>query len=60
MFVAGEPLNAKDDIYLSIHDRRAREALTVALGEDPAGGLRGHFDLVLDADGRFEQAAAIA
>jgi protocatechuate 3,4-dioxygenase beta subunit len=60
MFVAGEPLNAKDGIYQSIHDRRARDALTVALSADPDGGLRGTFDLVLDADGRFEQAAAIA
>lgn len=61
MFVDGEARNAKDWIYNSIHDKRARAALTVALRPAPRGaGLVGTFDLVLDADGRFDQAAAIA
>jgi protocatechuate 3,4-dioxygenase beta subunit len=56
MFVAGEPKNADDWIYESIGDKKAREALTVALA--PASGpdakLAGTFDLVVAADGRAE------
>ena len=50
MYVAGEPLNARDGLYSSIRDARQREAVTVKL--DPANGietgaLAGQFDLVL-------------
>jgi protocatechuate 3,4-dioxygenase beta subunit len=50
MYVAGEPLNARDGLYASIADPRRRAALTVAL--EPAGGieegaLAGVFDVVL-------------
>lgn len=56
MFVAEEPLNAKDGIYNTIRDRKARETLTVSLTEDPSGAakLAGNFDIVLAADGRFD------
>lgn len=61
MFVAGDPHNARDAIYNSITDKRARAALTVELKPGPdSTGLVGVFDVVLDADGRFDQAAAIA
>lgn len=62
MFVADEPANAKDWIYNEIHDRRQRDALTVKLVETrlASAQLAGTFDIVLDADGRFDQAAAIA
>src|SRR5215210_8321124 len=49
MYVAGEPLNARDSLYASIRDLRQREAVTVALtsanGIEP-GALAGTFDLV--------------
>ena len=50
MYVAGEPGNARDDLYRAIRDPRQRAAVTVAL--EPANGiedgaLAGAFDLVL-------------
>jgi protocatechuate 3,4-dioxygenase beta subunit len=50
MYVAGEPLNARDGLYNSIRDPRQRDAVTVRL--EPANGiengaLAGKFDLVL-------------
>src|SRR3954451_1049969 len=50
MYVAGEPGNARDDLYRAIRDPRQRAAETVAL--EPANGiedgaLAGAFDLVL-------------
>ena len=50
MYVAGEPLNARDGLYSRIRDAPAREAVTVRL--DPANGiengaLAGTFDIVL-------------
>jgi protocatechuate 3,4-dioxygenase beta subunit len=50
MYVAGEPLNARDLLYTQIADRRQRDAVTVRL--DPAdgiepGALAGEFDIVL-------------
>lgn len=50
MYVAGEPLNARDGLYSRIRDPRQRDAVTVRL--DPASGiengaLAGTFDLVL-------------
>jgi protocatechuate 3,4-dioxygenase beta subunit len=50
MYVAGEPGNARDDLYRAIRDPRQRAAVTVALepanGIEP-GALAGAFDLVL-------------
>ena len=50
MYVAGEPLNARDGLYASIREPRQRHAVTVALtpanGIEP-GALAGTFDLVL-------------
>jgi protocatechuate 3,4-dioxygenase beta subunit len=56
MFVRGEPRNAEDGIYQEIRDRKARDALTVALrpGDAPAAKLAATFDLILAADGRSE------
>lgn len=50
MYVAGEPLNARDFVYARIADQRQRAAVTVAL--QPANGLEdgalvGEFDIVL-------------
>ena len=50
MYVADEPLNARDFLYSRIADRRQRDAVTVAL--QPANGiedgaLAGTFDIVL-------------
>ena len=50
MYVAGEPLNARDGLYASLRDPRQRGAVTVRL--DPANGietgaLAGTFDIVL-------------
>lgn len=52
MYVAGEPLNARDFLYARIADRRQRDAVTVAL--QPANGiedgaLAGTFDIVVGA-----------
>jgi protocatechuate 3,4-dioxygenase beta subunit len=47
MYVAGEPLNARDGLLQSVRDRAARESLIVPLA--PASGeLSGAFDIVLD------------
>ena len=55
MYVAGEPLNARDALLNSIRDADARARLIVEL--EPVPGTRnelgGRFDLVLAADGRF-------
>lgn len=55
MYVAGEPLNARDALLNSVRDPDARARLIVAL--EPVPGARdelsGRFDLVLAADGRF-------
>lgn len=50
MYVAGEPLNARDGNYASLRDSRARDAVTVRL--EPANGLEngalaGKFDIVM-------------
>jgi protocatechuate 3,4-dioxygenase beta subunit len=50
MYVAGEPLNARDGLYNSIRDPAARAAVTVALAPAPEiepGAIAGRFDLVL-------------
>src|SRR5215217_6514819 len=50
MYVAGEPLNARDGLYASIRDPRQREAVTVALAPGNGvenGALVGTFDIVL-------------
>ena len=56
MFVAGEPKNADDWIYQSIHDKQARDALTVSLAPSttPDAKLAATFDLIVAADGRAE------
>jgi protocatechuate 3,4-dioxygenase beta subunit len=49
MYVAGEPGNARDGVYLAIRDPAARARVTVAL--DPAqepDALAGRFDIVLE------------
>src|SRR5829696_1285856 len=50
MYVAGEPLNARDGLYQAIRDPRQRAAVTVRL--EPANGieagaLAGQFDITL-------------
>jgi protocatechuate 3,4-dioxygenase beta subunit len=50
MYVAGEPLNARDGLYNSIRDPEARAAVTVALAPAPQvepGAIAGSFDIVL-------------
>lgn len=50
MYVAGEPLNARDGILRSIADPAQRASVEVALAEAPeieAGALAGTFDLVI-------------
>ncbi|HEX2113017.1 MAG TPA: intradiol ring-cleavage dioxygenase [Alphaproteobacteria bacterium] len=50
MYVAGEPLNARDGLYNSIRDPAARAAVTVALLDAPEiepDSIAGRFDLVL-------------
>ncbi|WP_420349808.1 hypothetical protein [Pelagibius sp.] len=48
MYLAGEPLNARDFLYNAIRDPAARASVTVAFEEGPEGGPpRGRFDLVL-------------
>jgi len=50
MYVAGEPLNARDGVYAGIRDPRQREAVTVALAPGNGienGALVGTFDIVL-------------
>lgn len=50
MYVAGEPLNARDSLYNSIRDPAARAAVTVDLAPAPdlePGSLAGRFDIVL-------------
>ena len=46
MYVAGEPLNARDGLYNSL-SRLAQERVTVALAPDGTGGWNGHFRIVL-------------
>lgn len=55
MYVAGEPLNARDGLLNGIRDPDARARLIVALEPVPGtrGELSGSFDLVLAADGSF-------
>ncbi len=50
MYVAGEPLNARDGLLQSVRDRAARESLIVPLkaGLGEPGSLEGTFDIVLD------------
>lgn len=50
MYVAGEPLNARDGLLQSVRDRAARESLIVPLGASSreAGALEGVFDVVVD------------
>jgi protocatechuate 3,4-dioxygenase beta subunit len=50
MYVAGEPLNARDGLYNSIRDADSRAAVTVALAPVPTlepGAVGGTFDIVL-------------
>ena len=50
MYVAGEPLNARDGVYGAIPDRRQRDAVTVRLAAAngiEAGAQAGQFDIVL-------------
>jgi protocatechuate 3,4-dioxygenase, beta subunit len=50
MYVAGEPLNARDGLYASLRDRRQRDAVTVRLvpaNGIEAGALAGAFDIVM-------------
>jgi protocatechuate 3,4-dioxygenase, beta subunit len=50
MYVAGEPLNARDGVYNAIRDPAARARVTVALdaAQDlEPGALAGRFDIVL-------------
>lgn len=49
MYLAGAPENARDFLLRGIGDRKAREALIVALERSPNAGseLAGHFDVVL-------------
>jgi len=50
MYVAGEPLNARDFLYAHIRDPAQRAAVTVALEPAPrieSGALLGTFDIVL-------------
>lgn len=46
MYVAGEPLNARDGLYNSLN-RPAQERVTVALTPDGQGGWTGRFRIVL-------------
>ena len=53
MYVAGEPLNARDGLYNRIRDERARASVTVDLVPDTSvgpDGLSGRFDIVLGRD----------
>jgi protocatechuate 3,4-dioxygenase beta subunit len=50
MYVAGDPANENDGLYMSIRDDRVRESVTVRL--EPANGvedgaLAGVFDIVV-------------
>jgi len=50
MYVAGEALNQSDSLYVSIRDRRQREAVTIALVPAEGievGALAGEFTIVL-------------
>jgi len=48
MYLAGEPLNARDFLYNAIRDPAARASVTVAFDAEAEGGRpRGRFDLVL-------------
>jgi protocatechuate 3,4-dioxygenase beta subunit len=50
MYVAGEPLNERDELYASLRDPRQRAAVTVRLAEANGieiGALAGTFDIVL-------------
>jgi protocatechuate 3,4-dioxygenase beta subunit len=51
MYVAGEPLNARDGLLQAVRDRAARESLVVPLrpSSREGGALEGVFDIVLDA-----------
>ncbi|KAA2242135.1 protocatechuate 3,4-dioxygenase [Salinarimonas soli] len=46
MYVAGEPLNARDGLLQGVRDRAARESLIVPLSPSPEG-LEATFDIVL-------------
>jgi protocatechuate 3,4-dioxygenase beta subunit len=50
MYVAGEPLNARDGLLQAVRDRAARESLIVPLraSSREAGALEGTFDIVID------------
>jgi protocatechuate 3,4-dioxygenase beta subunit len=54
MYVAGEPLNGRDFVLNRIEDEALRESVIVALKPAESGSWRGHFRIVLAADGRFE------
>jgi protocatechuate 3,4-dioxygenase, beta subunit len=50
MYIAGEPGNARDGLFNSIRDERARRSVTVELAQARGGdALAGRFDLVLRA-----------
>lgn len=51
MYVAGEPLNARDGLLNGIRDPRARQSVIVPLAaanDGEAGAVQGRFDIVLD------------
>jgi protocatechuate 3,4-dioxygenase, beta subunit len=51
MYVAGEPGNDRDGVFLGVSDPAARASLVVALAPAPEIGqdaLAGRFDIVLD------------
>lgn len=50
MYIAGHPLNARDFLYRSIDDARARDSVSVRFGPAPQVGpdaVAGNFDIVL-------------
>lgn len=57
MYVAGESKNRDDFVLNRISDPQLREQVIVALTADDAGQWRGHFRIVLAADGRFQALA---
>jgi protocatechuate 3,4-dioxygenase beta subunit len=55
MYVAGEPLNSRDFLLNRISDEALRQSVIVELSPTENGAWRGHFRIVLAADGRFDQ-----
>jgi protocatechuate 3,4-dioxygenase beta subunit len=53
MYVAGEPLNRSDFLLNNIRDETLRNSVIVEFKPLDSGEWRGHFRIVLAADGRF-------